>query len=230
MTPHYQHQGITIYQGDARELFAGLEADVLVTDPPYGLGWTGHRDRNDGDFEIAGDETTEVRDIILEAWGERPAIVFGTWKRPRPAEIKALLIWDKGPHVGLGDLRMPWKPNTEEIYILGGGFTGHRGTSVLQHYAISPNFVDRDHPTEKPLSLMLELLGKAPPGIIIDPFAGSGTTLVAAKRLGREAIGIECDPDHVNAAIVRLQQEVLPLYDHAGERATQAQETLPGAR
>lgn len=228
MRAYYQHAAVTIYHGDSAELFAELKANVLVTDPPYGLGWTGHRDRNEGDFEIAGDDSTEVRDIILEAWGDRPAVVFGTWKRPRPAGIKALLIWDKGPHVGLGDLRMPWKPNTEEIYILGGGFTGHRGTSVLRHYAISPNFVERDHPTEKPLSLMLELVGKCPPGMVIDPFAGSGTTLVAAKRLGRPAIGIEIDEAHCESAARRLEQDVLPLYD-TREPDAAAQETLPGA-
>ncbi len=217
MTPYYEHAGITIYHGDCLEIVPSLSADVLVMDPPYGIdyssGMTGHH----GGVAlpgIYGDADTSLRDAVLALWGDRPAIVFGSWKRARPNATRAVLIWEKGDHVGMGDLAFPWKPNTEEVYVLGAGFSGHRGTSVLRFNAPtswnSTSF-GRQHPHEKPVDLMCELIGKCPTGTVVDPFMGSGTTLRAAKDLGRKAIGIEREERYCEIAAKRLQQEVLPL-------------------
>ena len=113
----------------------------------------------------------------------------------------------------MGDLSIPWKPNHEEIYVLGTGFVGKRTSGVL--YFISDrecNGVvrERSHPTEKPLPLIVELLSKAP-GTILDHFMGSGTTLRAAKDLGRQCIGIEISEAYCEIAARRLGQEVLAL-------------------
>ena len=119
----------------------------------------------------------------------------------------------------MGDLSMPWKPNTEEIYIAGSGFSGHRGTSVLRHNApVSWNSVGfgRDHPHEKPVSLMAELIDKVPSGItILDPFMGSGTTGVACARTGRRFIGIEKEPKYFDIAVKRIEAELnrFPLFE-----------------
>ena len=114
----------------------------------------------------------------------------------------------------MGDLSIPWKPNHEEIYVLGDGFVGKRTSGVL--YFISDRECNgivrqRSHPTEKPLALITELLSKSP-GTILDPFMGSGTTLVAAKALSRKAIGIEIEEKYCEIAVRRLAQEVLPLH------------------
>lgn len=217
MRPYYEQSGITIYCGDCREILPVLSADVLVTDPPYGLNWHSGMDGFLGECRVFGDNSTVLRDHVLVWWGDRPAIVFGSWKIARPKNIRALLIWDKGPHVGMGDLSFPWRPNHEDIYVIGQGFSGHRGSSVLAYNAISPNFVQRDHPTEKPLSLMIDLIAKAPLGDVLDPFMGSGTTLVAAKRLGRKAIGIEIEEKYCEIAAERLQQEALSFEFAASE-------------
>lgn len=131
-----------------------------------------------------------------------------------------LLTWEKGEHVGMGDLSLPWKPNTEEIYVLGTGFAGFRGSSVLRHLAIAGTVGRADrgtrhHPTEKPVSLMIDLLHKCPKGwLIIDPFMGSGTTLVAASELGRRAIGIDVREDYCATAAKRVieAQARTPLF------------------
>lgn len=216
MTPYYEDGAVTIYHGDCREIDAWLAADVLVTDPPYGMtlrsGWSGAF----GDCEIAGDDSTDGRDGVLGRWAPRPALVFGRWSVPRPAGTRMVLTWEKGEHVGMGDLALPWKPNTEEVYVLGSGFEGRRSGSVLRHLAIAGTVGQaakgtRHHPTEKPVSLLVDLLGKCPPGMIADPFMGSGTTLRAAKDLGRRAIGIEVEERYCEIAAQRCAQEVLDL-------------------
>jgi DNA modification methylase len=205
VTPYFDDGSCVIYHGDARDVLPGLQADVLVTDPPYGVSYSSGWDNKFRDVRIAGDETTEARDGVLRQWGERPALVFGTWKQPRPASTRAVLIWDKGT-VGMGDLSIPWFPCTEEVYVLGAGWAGTRTTAVLRHWVRNTL-----HPTEKPLELMLALIVKCPPGIILDPFMGSGTTLRAAKDLGRKAIGIEIEERYCEIAARRLSQQVLPL-------------------
>jgi hypothetical protein len=209
--PYYEADGITIYHGDALEVFPLIAdaASVLVTDPPYGISYTSGMGGKFTGARIEGDHDPEARDRVLAWWGERPAIVFGSWKVPTPRCAKALLVWEKGTHVGMGDLSLPWKPNHEFVYVMGRGFAGHRGSGVLRFDALSPNFVAQLHPTEKPEALMRDLITKCPPGAVLDPFMGSGTTLRAAKDLGRKAIGIEIEERYCEIAAKRLAQRVL---------------------
>lgn len=204
MKPYYSDDLVTLYHGDCREVTAWLEADVLVTDPPYGMthrsGWL--------DRPIAGDETTDIRDRALEAWGNRPALVFGRWSESRPPNTRARLVWDKGEWPGMGDLKFPWGPSDEEVYILGEGWSGKREGTVVRVNRLSGDKA-ADHPTPKPVGLMERLLTKAPPGVITDPFAGSGSTLVAAKALGRKAIGVELEERYCEIAARRLAQDTL---------------------
>ena len=213
MKPYYEDDLVTLYHGDCREVTAWLEADVLVTDPPYGMTLRSSRNGAFGDNAIANDETLEARDSALALWGGRPALVFGRWSEPRPTATRMVLTWEKGEHVGMGDLALPWKPNTEEVYVLGSGFTGTRSGSVLKCYAIAGTVGraqdgTRSHPTEKPTALMAALIRKTV-GTIADPFAGSGATLRAAKDEGRRAIGVELDERYCEIAAKRLAQDTL---------------------
>lgn len=216
MTPYYDDGLAVIYHGDCREIDAWLAGDVCVTDPPYGMRFRAGRGGAFGPSAIAGDHDTTTRDDALGLWGDRPALIFGRWSVPRPAATRALLIWEKGNHVGMGDLAIPWKPNTEEIYVLGHGFVGDRGSSVLRHLAIAGTVGRADqgtrvHPTEKPVSLLRDLIAKCPPGVVVDPFMGAGSTLRAAKDLGRRSVGVELEERYCEAAARRLCQEVLDL-------------------
>lgn len=219
--PYYEDSYCRIFHGDCRAAQSWLTADALVTDPPYGIryvgaeGGLGRRGRKTGvggEFRgtaITNDDSPVTRDEVLRLWGDRPALVFGTWKAPRPAATRAVLYWEKGEHVGMGDLALPWRPNVEEIYVLGTGFVGRRSSAVLRFDAPSPNFGRRWHPTEKPTALMATLVGKCPPTVVADPFMGSGSTLVAAKQLGRNAIGVEIEERYCEIAARRLAQGVL---------------------
>ncbi|MEO6628103.1 MAG: DNA methyltransferase [Aquihabitans sp.] len=212
--PYYSDDYVTLYHGDCLEIDAWLSADVLVTDPPYGMALSSGRGGHQGDLNIVNDGDTKARDAALEVW-DGPALVFGRWSIARPEQTVALLTWEKGEHVGMGNLRLPWKPNTEEVYVLGvwPDRTVRRGGSVIRCLAIAGTVAaaheGRNHPTEKPLGLMSELIGSCPSGVITDPFAGSGSTLVAAKQLGRKAIGIELDERYCEIAAKRLAQGVL---------------------
>lgn len=203
--PYYEADGITIYHGDCRELLPLLTADVLVSDPPYGMAYKSGR----SGATVANDQDTCARDAVLDYWGERPALVFGRWSVPRPARTSIVLYWDKGNWPGMGDLTMPWGPSTEEIYVLGRGFVGKRSGQIVS----DPRRPTAGgyHPTEKPVGLMEVLLQKCPPGIVLDPFMGSGSTLVAAKNLGRKAVGVELEEKYCEAAVSRLSQRVLWL-------------------
>lgn len=218
--PYYDDGTATIYHGDCRELVSvwDIAGAFMVTDPPYGIAYeTGMDFRPGTDIDrprsVVGDADSSLRDAVLGRWEPRPALVFGSWKVARPTTTRAVLIWHKGMNCGMGDLSLPWKPNTEEIYVIGAGFCGHRGSSVLDVQApVSQVSWGRVHPNEKPVALMRALVGKcAPLADIVDPFMGSGTTLRAAKDLGRKAIGIEVEERYCEIAAKRLAQEVLPL-------------------
>lgn len=206
MTPYYSDDFVTLYHGDARD--QPLEGEVMLTDPPYGIDYRTGRPRLAGNArEIEGDKSTAVRDEVLAAW-DGPALVFGTWKTPAPSTTNAALIWDQDGALGMGDLSIPWKPSFSLIYVIGREWQGSRDEgSVLRFPPVQS--VGRFHPHQKPLPLLTHLLVKCRPGVVVDPFAGSGSTLVAAKQLGRRSIGFEVDERHCETAARRCSQDVL---------------------
>jgi site-specific DNA-methyltransferase (adenine-specific) len=212
MQPYYDDGSVTLYHGDCREIIEWLSADVMVTDPPYGVAYISNVSKYGSTRPIVDDHDTGVRDAALSLWGVRPALVFGSWRARRPAACRQLLVWDKGNIPAAGDLTMPWGHSSEEIYVLGAGFHGKRRSNVLRVDRLVGSDADRPaHPTPKPIGLMCQLIAYCPAGVIADPFAGSGSTLVAAKNLGRRAIGVEIEERYCEIAAKRLAQEVLPL-------------------
>ena len=198
-----------LYLGDCLDVMPGLgKVDAVVTDPPYGAANSSSWGGLHGKCTIKNDEDLTIRDKALDAIEFDRALVFGSPKKSKPADTRQTIIWEKGGHCGMGDLTIPWKPNFEEIYILGSGFVGERSSGVI--YIISDrecNGVVRErfHPTEKPLQLMQELIRKTP-GTILDPFMGSGTTGVACAKMGRKFIGIELEEKYHSIACRRIQQ------------------------
>lgn len=212
MTIYYQDDYVTLYHGDCLEQTAWLEADVLVTDPPYGQAYKSGMDRgNRTNWHdvIVGDDSTQVRDDVLTAWGdERAGLVFGTWKVEKPKQTKQTVIWDKTPCGFMGDLSIPFGSAHEEIYCIGKtGWTGQREASIVKAQMLMSGDRNRpDHPTPKPIGLMERLIEKTL-GTIADPFAGSGATLIAAKNLGRKVIGVEIEEKYCELIAKRLSQD-----------------------
>ena len=222
--PYYQDEHVTLYHGDClTEHREWLDADVLVTDPPYGVNYSSNMVRERASQSIAGDDSTASRDAALEAWGDKPSLSFGRWDAPRPERVKQRIVWDKNL-LGMGNLGSPWGSSDEEIYVRGNwppvkpggrareGGTPSRHLSVIRVQALPPGHSERpDHPTPKPVPLMERLIEKCPPGVIADPFAGSGSTLVAARNLGRRAIGVELEERYCEIIAKRLQQGAFDL-------------------
>ena len=199
-----------LWHGDCRDVLPLLPAvGCMVTDPPYGISYSSDMGGKFKGAQIAEDDSLAVRDYVLDLLNGTPALVFGSWKMAKPAGTRQTIVWDKGDHVGMGDLSLPWRPNTEEVYVLGSGFKGHRGSSVIRINAPSPNFTPdaaRYHPTEKPVLLMQELLSKCVWSSVVDPFMGSGSTGVAAVQMGRQFYGIERERKYFDIACERISR------------------------
>lgn len=226
--PYYTDELVTLYHGNCIDITAWRAADILVTDPPYGIAFQSGSRKGPKLPKITGDHNTLIRDAMLALWGhDRPALVFGHWSAPPPATERMRLIWWKeGAGPGMGDLTMPWGTSHEDIHLLGTGWnreaTGvpREGSVIATHESRSAHAERTRHPTSKPVGLMEHLITRCPPGAIADPFAGSGATLLAARNLGRHAIGIELDEAYCETIATRLAQHVLttprepiPAYD-----------------
>ena len=208
---------MTLYHGDCLEVSEWLSADVLVTDPPYGIAYQSGGMSNatvPQQDRIANDKTLDVRDAVLQLWPEKPAIVFGSWKVPRPSNIRHRLIWYKKNALP-GMRATPWYNADEEIYVIGSGFDGKPEQNVLitttRQDGAMGLVAQTGHPTPKPVGLMERLIAKCPPGVIADPFAGSGATLIAARNLGRTAIGVELEEKYCELIAKRLSQQAFDL-------------------
>lgn len=204
---------ISLYSGDCRELLPALPPiDVVITDPPYGINHTSRFGASWQHTNIAGDSDVTLRDDVLSTFENVAA--FGTWKTPPLPGTKGALVFDKGPAFGMGDLSFPWKGSWELIYIKGNIWRGRRDEGVLRGHiqwtwetrAASPTQEGRSHPHQKPVTLLAELINKCPVDcLILDPFMGSGTTGVAAVKLGRRFIGIEIEPKYFDTACRRIE-------------------------
>lgn len=203
-------EGVTLYLGDCREILPRLSGLAgVLTDPPYGMAYqSGHATDKlwKAGRKITNDADCRVRDAALDMVS-CATIVFGTHKVTPPPGTRQILIWDQGPALGMGALDLPWKPSHSELYVLGNGFVGGRNWgSVIYHHPTQATAKNgRLHPNEKPVGLLERLLRWMPPGLICDPFMGSGSTGEAAMKAGRPFIGIEIEPEYFAVAVKRLQ-------------------------
>jgi len=219
MRPYYEHAGITIYHGDCREILPTLpNVDLVLTDPPYKLTATGGgigRERQyladisghiDGGFDfdllrpfpnwMAFCAKAQLARLIQFAEGQGLRWMLVTWNKPNPTPL----------------VNANYLPDTEYMVH---GFAG--ASHLYGSYADRSRFIVHPaqpaqfaHPSVKPLRVVSRMMktGSDEGHLVLDPFMGSGTTLVAAKHLNRRAIGIEIEERYCEIAAKRLSQEV----------------------
>lgn len=195
MQPYYEANGITIYHGDYRDVLPQLAWDgaAIITDPPYPDYYTEEYEYHDGILD-------PIKDIRCRQ------LIFWSGRAVFPLDHTACHIWNKNPS--------NHGAQYERIFERNGGahqkvFTYYMVNSTVA--AAMTGDVFNDHPSQKPIRLMMALLQHAPCNVAVDLFMGSGTTLHAAKNLGRKAIGIEKKERYCEIAARRLSQEVMEL-------------------
>jgi DNA modification methylase len=212
--PYYDHAGITIYHGDCREILPTLpKVDLVLTDPPYGIGADkGQQARAN---KQGGRALAPSTDYGFSDWDGVPApaeaikaiqeqsaqqVIWGGNYFDLPPS-RCWLVWDKlNGSNNYADCELAWTSLNGSV----------RRIRWQWHGMLREGNEDRWHPTQKPLGVMKWALALCPPpnATILDPFMGSGTTLVAAKQLNRRAIGIEVEEKYCEIAAKRLEQEV----------------------
>lgn len=230
--PYYEKDGITIYHGDCRDVADDIQpssVDFLLTDPPYGMafvsGWTAEQAtvRSDGVRQGVRVVRSALNALVTAFHEDMHAVVFCHWESwpdfydnlCHLFPIRNALIWHKGGG-GMGDLRHEYAKDYEVMLFgarsRGRELRGKRTGAVLSGIP-RVKTADRLLPFEKPVQLLSGLIERHTPerGLVLDPFLGSGSTLVAAVRAGRRAIGVELDEERCEIAAKRLAQGALPL-------------------
>ena len=222
--PYFEAQGVTLYHGDCRDF--EQRCDLLLTDPPYGQefksGWTENWGRIVGDNDLGGVQERIAK--ALKGLGRgRHTYIFGGKFDLTKLNLSGFteLIWDKEV-IGMGDLSQPWGLQHEKITFavheisksnrergVGNLAARLRKGSVLRCLRAQGSGI-RYHPTEKPVEILRQLIESSSVmgETIYDPFAGSGSTLIAAALEGRIAIGVEIDERYCEIAAERFQREI----------------------
>ena len=214
MKPYFQDDAVTIYHGDCREILPTLHGDIdlVLTDPPYGIALANH-DPNGRralrSYAVAGDESGHTGQEVLDRYRDAATIAFACPERPWRGCWNQYLVWNKGGGTGGGgEPTLYWYRTWELIQVRRlGVLQGQRDSAVLAFGGRGNEF--SLHPTQKPLTLLRYLVAKTTAQTVLDPFMGSGTTLRAAKDLGRKAIGIEIEERYCEIAAKRMAQGVL---------------------
>jgi DNA modification methylase len=200
--------------GDCVDILPALGAvGAVVMDPPYGIGWTRgvNKARNSKSHDgIQNDHDTSARDEILEQIGSTPAVVFGSFYAKFPSNIKQILVWHKPADSGLVGSVTGFRRDAEPIFLTGKWpVRTVEQSSVLRSLEGQAGTVAATgHPHTKPLELMKRLISLTPGDTILDPFMGSGSTIVACAKVGRPAIGIEIEERYFDIACRRVQEVV----------------------
>jgi DNA modification methylase len=207
-SPYYNQNGITIYHGDCRNILPTLDrADLVLTDPPYGIGRDGkppststHGGHKGYDFKGWDQAPVDDATLRLVLAAGRDAIVFGANYYPQVLPPSpGWIVWDKGQRIDQADGELAFTTRLAPLRVF-----------ILNRVALQTD--GAVHPTQKPEALILWCISLFPSArTVIDPFMGSGTTLAAAKRLGLTAIGIDIHQEYCDLAIRRLRQGALPF-------------------
>jgi site-specific DNA-methyltransferase (adenine-specific) len=219
MKPYYEQDGITIYHGDCRDL--SVIADVVLTDPPYGVNWNCQQSgfntsrkaggfnkwKRDSEFAPIANDSGELNLSWLMNY---PTVMIcgGNYYPFPPA--KCWIVWDKRDGIGpnhQADAEMVWTNLDRPTRLY-----RHLWSGLLRAGEENVSRTPKYHPNQKPVGLGLFALNYASAkGVVYDPFIGSGSFLVAAKRMGLRAVGADLVEANCEIAAKRLAQGALPM-------------------
>ena len=208
LKPYYEEKNITIYHGDCRDIIPFIPLpDLIITDPPYGMEFQSNH-RFQKHMKIIGDKELDTATIRLFIDAAKCGVyTFCRWDNlkdmPPP---KSVLVWVKN-NWSMGDLLHEHGRQWEAICFY--PKENHKFIKRIPDVINADRTGNFDHPTEKPSGLLRILIEANEGETVLDPYMGSGTTLRAAKDLGRKAIGIEIEEKYCEIAVQRLRQEVL---------------------
>jgi DNA modification methylase len=208
--PYYQSDGIVLYNCDWRDLDpALLKADALLTDPPFGIGEAAGKNKSRTNLAVAKDygdddwdnEPPSAEDIErLRSLASHQIIWGGNYFHLPPS--RCWLVWDKLNSGDFADCELAWTNLDKAVRKFEWMWNG----MLREHPEV------RVHVTQKPLALGKWAISQIlPPEVksIVDPYAGSGTFLVAAKALGIKSIGVEREQKYCREIVDRLRQEII---------------------
>lgn len=203
----------TLYQGDCMAIMPVLgNVDAVVTDPPYGIGESGKKSASRGKLAKADlydhkewDHKTLDQHVELAISIADHSVIFGGNYYDLPP-TSCWLVWDKKNGASdFADCELAWTNLRKAVRRIVWEWNGFIRKGEMDKVK-TPTF--RQHPTQKPLGVMKWCISHLPDTsqTILDPFMGSGTTLVACAKLGRKGIGIELDPDYFDIACKRVEE------------------------
>ena len=207
---YYSDEFVTLYHGDCRDILPQLTADVLITDPPYGVDFNGKatKSKAPGSGGYTTPDSAIGPEVVAMALPmvKRGAVFSGNrllQAYPRAQDIGCVYC---SAGAGMG----PWGFVCVHTILYYGKPPKRVGSRPASLQSFETSHVD-GHPCPKPVGWLEWLITHAADveDIILDPFVGSGTTLVAAKHLGRKAIGIEIEERYCELAVSRLGQGVM---------------------
>lgn len=217
----------TLYLGDCMEIMPTLgKVDAVVTDPPYGIGIDGQTQRIKGKksdrkgYEYKGwDKSRPEKAITYIGKLNCHQIIWGgNYFADLLPKGEKWLSWDKAQRLQQSDCELAYTNMKGALRV----FTLNRVALLMD---------GAEHPTQKPLALMQWCIEQLPTNTqtILDPFMGSGTTLVACAKMGRKGIGIELDPDYFEIACKRVEDAYKQpdLFVESEKQNEPEQETLP---
>lgn len=222
MSLYYEDEYVELHHGDCRAIRGWTRADVLVTDPPSGRGWKQGNIKearwlraqdSAAHAGIAGDVDTSTRDEVLAMWGGKPWISLGDLMLAPPNGTKLTgVYWKDSGTSGFRGAIAGVRRDAEAVYFGGSLPSGLGGRSSVFRFGGSVSGSHgltgmTGHPHTKPVGLMEELIRCVPDGVIADPFAGSGSTVIAARNLGRKIIAVELEERYCEVIVRRLSQQ-----------------------
>ena len=228
----------TVVQGDCLKLIRQLpigSVDLCATDPPYGIGYQSNmRTRSDKFEKLANDANDSRFKMYHHVWRtlavNSVVVSFCSFKNyavdylelQKWYAVRNAIIWNKGGG-GIGDLKYSLATDYEMAIVAHKGhckLRGKRDGSVWTVGKINPNAME--HATEKPVALFEKIIAKFsdPGALVLDPYCGGGSCLIAARRLGRHFLGFELDAGYCRIATRRIERvEPMPQMQTKGSKS-----------